>query len=419
MTVLNAPIVIVGAGQAAARAAHALRANGHVGPVTMVGEERHLPYERPPLSKAVLLQDAEPLPAVLQPNEFQACRVDYRAGVRAQRLDRAARVLHLGDGRTLAYERCLIATGARARQLPALHSGSPRVHYLRTLDDAHRLRAALTPGARLAVIGGGFLGLEVAASALKHGVVVTVVESAPILLGRFLPPELSNWLEDRLRAQEVRLKLGCAIQSVAVTGQGVDLTLTTGEAFQADHVLVAIGAQPVNELAREAGLEIDAADGGIVVGPDGRTSDPYIFAAGDCTSQYRSCLGYRLRMESWQNANEQARAAAAGMLDRPADPQPFPWFWTDQGEHNLQILGLSEPGLRYARRGDPTTQAKAVWIGHRDGVPIHGIGLNAGVDLRALRPLFEQRAAFDVEAFISPSVPLRPWVKSTLAATAA
>lgn len=419
MTVLNAPIVIVGAGQAAARTVHALRANGHVGTVTMVGKERHLPYERPPLSKAVLQQDAQSLPVVLQLDEFQACRVDYRAGVRALRLDRSARLLHLDDGHTLAYERCLLATGARARELPALRAGLPRVHYLRTLDDAHRLRAALTPGARLAVIGGGFLGLEVAASALKQGVVVTLVESAPILLGRFLPPELSNWLEDRLRAQEVRLKLGYAIQSVAVTDEAIDLILETGEAIKADHVLVAIGAQPMTELARDAGLEIDAADGGIVVGPDGRTSDPYIFAAGDCASQYRACLGYRLRLESWQNANEQARVAAAGMLDLPADPQPFPWFWTDQGVHNLQILGLSEPGLHYARRGDPTTQAKAVWIGHRDGVPIHGIGLNAGVDLRALRPLFERRAAFDVEAFISPSVPLRPWVKSTLAATAA
>ena len=418
MTALTAPIVIVGAGQAAARAAHALRGNGHVGTVTMVGEERHLPYERPPLSKSVLLQDTLPLPAVLPLDKFQACRVDYRSGVRALRLDRAARLLHLDDGHTLAYERCLLATGARARELPALPAGTPRVHYLRTIDDAQRLREALTPGARLAVIGGGFLGLEVAASALKRGVGVTLIESAPILLGRFLPPELSNWLEAHLRAQDVRLKLGAAIQSIEVTGQGVDLMLKTGEALQADHVLVAIGAQPATELAREAGLEIDATDGGIVVGPDGRTSDPGIFAAGDCASQYRSRLGYRLRLESWQNANEQARAAAAGMLNLPAEPQPVPWFWTDQGDHNLQILGLSEPGLRYARRGDPTTQGKAVWIGHRDGVPIHGIGLNAGVDLRALRPLFEQRAVLDVEAFISPSVSLRPWVKATLAATA-
>ncbi len=418
MNEARVPIVIVGAGQAAARAAHALRALGHAGGIALVGAEPHPPYERPPLSKAVLQADAEPALHVLPPEQFQGCGLDFRPGVRALRLDTAARLLQLDDGRVLHYGRCLLATGGVARVLPALPPSTPRVHYLRTLDDARRLRASLQPGTRLAIVGAGFIGLEVAASAVQRGAQVTLVETAPQLLGRFLPTEPADWLATQLQRQGVRLLLGRALQHAQPGAAQVRLTLDQDEAIEADQVLVAIGLVPETALAREAGLAIEPANGGVRTGPDGRTSDPHVYAAGDCASQFHPYLGATARLESWQNANEQAQAAAAGLMDQAPPPAPYPWFWTDQGEHNLQMLGMAQPGLRYVRRGDPAA-AKAVWIGHRDGVPLHGIALNAGTELRALRPLFEQKAAFDGAAFADASTALRPWVKTTLAAHAA
>lgn len=409
-----APFVIVGAGQAAAHAARSLRKLGYAGGITMIGAETHPPYERPPLSKAVLHEANEPTLAVLPPDEFEQTRVDFLPGMRAAALDLRARALRLDDGRVLPYARCLIATGGAARELASLPPGPSRTHYLRSLDDARRLRDVLHAGNRLLIVGGGFLGLEVAHSAARRGVRVTVIESMPSLLARFVVPELSSWLEDRLRALGVELLLGHGIASAAVDAEGVRLALDDGRVVQGDHVLVAIGLVPETSLARDAGLELDPRNGGIAVAHDGRTSDPHVFAAGDCASQMRTSLGQTLRIESWQNANEQAQAAAAGMLDVAPPAPAYPWFWTDQGDLNLQMLGLAAADLHYVRRGDPA--AKALWIGHRDGIPVHGIALNNGGDLRALRPLFEQRIAFDPAAFANEATALRPWVKSLLAA---
>lgn len=416
MTAADAPIVIVGAGQAAARAAQALREAGHNGGVIVVGAESHRPYERPPLSKAVLRDAQEPALEVLAPAQFDDCGLKFVPGVRAERLDPHQRIVHLGDGRTLAYSQCLLATGGRARVLAALPPRTPRVHYLRSLDDARGLRAALAPGVRLAVVGGGFLGLEVAASASALGARVTVLESAPSLLARFLPAEAAEWLVGAIRKRGVRLELGRALRSAHADVKGVQVVFDDGDVLRADQVLVAIGLEPEAELARAAGLEIDAGNGGIAVDAQCRTSDPHVFAAGDCASQFNTHLGAQLRLESWQNANEQARIAAAGMLGQPRPTPTYPWFWTDQGEDNLQMLGLTAPDLIYVRRGDPATHSQALWIGHRAGVPVHGIALNAGGDLRALRALFDAGVPFDPDAFVSHSGPLRAWVKATLAA---
>lgn len=412
------PIVIVGAGQAAARAAQALRALGHVTGITIVGAEAHAPYERPPLSKAVLQSPEEPAVAVLPADQLHGLGLDVRLGVRATRLDTARRLIELSDGHTLKYGRCLLATGGSARVLPGLPPGTPRVHYLRTLDDARRLREALQPGTRLAIVGAGFLGLEAALSATRRGASVTLVESAPTLLARFLPPELSAWLEAQLRQNGLRLLTGRQLRGAALTGDGVHLQLDADESVVADHVLVAIGLTPETALAREAGLAIDPANGGICLGPNGQSSNPDVFAAGDCASQFHPHLGATLRLESWQNANEQAQLAAHGLLDLPPPEAPYPWFWTDQGEHNLQMLGMGRDDLTYVRRGELGASAKAVWIGHRDGVPVHGIALNAGADLRALRPLFERKVPIDIEHFASPSTNLRTWAKAALAAHA-
>jgi len=415
MNPLDASIAIVGAGQAAARAAHALRSQGHAGSIAMVGAERHAPYERPPLSKAVLCDDVEPALDVLTAAQFRDCDLVFMPGVRARRLDAAQHALHLDDGRILRYGRCLLATGGRVRELQDLPQGMPRVHYLRSLDDARRLRGALAPGAHLAIVGGGFLGLEVAASALRRGMQATVVESSPALLGRFLPAEVSDWLTCTLRRAGARLALGRSVRAVRSDAEGVEIELDSHETVRADQVLAAIGLVPETGLARAAGLLLDEGNGGIVVDACGRTSDPDVFAAGDCASQFSVHLGRHVRIESWQNANAQAEAAAAGLLDRAPPSQAYPWFWTDQGPHNIQILGLAASDLDYVRRGDPDGGARAVWIGHRSGVPIHGIALNAGADLRALRPLFEERIAFDAEEFVAGTAPMRAWVKSAIA----
>ncbi|MCA0243612.1 MAG: FAD-dependent oxidoreductase [Proteobacteria bacterium] len=416
---LRTPIAIVGAGQAAARAAQALRALGHAGAITMVGDEPHRPYERPPLSKAVLQADDAPATPVLPDAAFDDSRIDWLAGTRVQRLDPAARRLHLADGRTLHYERCLLATGGTARTLPALPPGAPRTHYLRTLDDARRLRASLRPGARLAVIGAGFLGLEAALSARRSGVEVTLVESAPLLLGRFVPAALSDWLARMVAGQGIALHLGQGLAAARADADAVHLRFADGAELAADAVLVAIGLVPAVDLARDAGLAIDADDGGIAVGPGGQTSDAAVFAAGDCASQFRTTLGRRARIESWHNANEQAAAAASGLLGLAPPAPAYPWFWTDPGEHNVQMLGLPAADLQYVCRGDPDAAGRALWLGLRDGVPVHGVALNTGGDLRALRPLFEQRVAIAPEAFAAEATALRPWVKARLAAAAA
>ena len=415
------PIVIVGAGQAAARAAHALRELGHQSPIVVVGAEAHHPYERPPLSKGLLCDAVEPDTAVLPQAQFDACDLQFIAGVRVLQLDAAARSLQLSDGRTLAYTQCLLATGGHARVLPALPPGTPRVHYLRSLDDARRLRAALEPGTHLAVIGGGFLGLETAASAVRRGARVTVVETATSLLARFVPHEVSQWLAEDVRRRGVQLRLGQAVAGAEAHAQGVRITLGNGELVQADHVLVAIGLVPHAELAQAAGLAIDPRNGGIAVDASCRTSDPHVFAAGDCASQFNPHLGEQLRLESWQNANEQGRAAASAMLGQALPVPPYPWFWTDQGEHNLQMLGMAAPDLVYVRRGDlalSTTAPKALWLGLRNGVAVHGIALNAGTDLRAVRALFEQGTTFDPAGFTDLATPLRTWVKATQALAA-
>jgi 3-phenylpropionate/trans-cinnamate dioxygenase ferredoxin reductase subunit len=417
-------IVIVGAGQAGAMAAAALRERGHAGRIVMLGREAHPPYERPPLSKEILCAEAEPRLGVLADDAFEKHAIEWRGESVASGLDLQRRELRLADGSVVSYDRCLLATGGSPRVLPALPPGLPGVHYLRTLDEARRLRACLSDGCRVVVVGGGFLGLELASSALRRGASVHILEAAPRLLDRFLPPECSSWLADRARQAGAQLHLATTVAQ-AEAAPGADGTATVrlqtadGRDFEADVVVVAVGLAPDTALARDAGLAIDPANGGIVVDARCRTSDPFVFAAGDCASQHRSLTGSPARYESWQNANEQGRAAAAGMLGQDAPPEPYPWFWTDQFGVNLQMLGLAAPDLAYVPRGNPGGESpRAIWLGHRDGVPVHAIAVNAGGDLRQMRVLFERRLPLDPAAFADPSNPLRAQVKAAQKAAA-
>lgn len=407
-------IVIVGSGQAAAVAAHALREHGHAGRIRMVGRERHKPYERPPLSKAMLVAAEEPRMEVLPDATWSRLEVELIGGCEVERLDPGQRRVQLAGGDALSYDRCLLATGGEARVLAGLPPGTRGVHYIRTLDDARRLREALRRRPRLAIVGGGFLGLEVAHSALAAGASVTVLEGAPALLERFLPRAASDWLEASLRSAGAQVLLGAALdKATAMEEGGVVLLTRDGARLEADEVVVAIGLSPNDGLARAAGLGI-APGGGVLVDAACRTTVESIFACGDCTSQLRPGHARPTRMESWQNANEQARTAAAAMLGQPLPAAPSPWFWTDQGSNNLQMLGLPAADLAYLCRGD-VAKGKALWVGHRDGVLVHGVALNTGNELRALRPLFERACPVALHDFHHDHLNLRAWAKQSLA----
>ncbi|VTU22994.1 Anthranilate 1,2-dioxygenase system ferredoxin--NAD(+) reductase component [Variovorax sp. PBS-H4] len=402
-------VVIVGAGQAAAVAARALREQGYRGRITMLGRERHKPYERPPLSKAVLVAAEEPSLDVLAPEAWALGDIDLLSNSDATALDLSKRQVRLAGGQVLPYDMCLVATGGEANTLASAPAGHPQVHYVRTLDDARRLRAALQGKPKIAILGGGFLGLEIANSALSAGAAVTVLERATCLLDRFLPPEASAWLASGLREAGARLLLGASLHGVrSLPGGRMRVATDTGD-LEVDEVVVAIGLSPNDALARGAGLEI-AAGGGILVDASCRTSNEHVFACGDCTSQQRPGQAAPTRLESWQNANEQARTAAAAMLGAPLPAPVVPWFWTDQGKHNIQVLGLPAPDLEYVRRGDPAS-GKVLWIGHRDAIPLHGVAINAGADLRAIRPLFEQRRTVQFDDFRDDATHLRAWAK--------
>jgi len=414
-------ILIIGAGQTGAVAARTLRDLGYDGRITIIGNEPHLPYERPPLSKAALEQSVDPAIGRLYPAEFYSEQdIEVINGVSAQSLDTQRREVGLSDGRTLTYDACLLATGGRAKQLPMLPRSSA-VHTLRTLDDAMTLGSALKPGVRLVVIGGGFLGLEAGWSAKQRGAHVTVLEGGPALLGRVLPAQVSHWLSQRAGAMGLDVRLGVAVTSVLAddaAGGKTAITLDDGKVIDADHVLVSVGLTPNTVLAQAANLSICASTGGVLVDKHCRTSNEYIWAAGDCASQYQAPGDMPVRVESWQNANTQAAIAAAAILNAARPAIPYPWFWTDQLGCNIQILGAPSPGLEYVLRGDAAPDdpvPKCLYLGLRDGVPVHGVAINAGGDLRVLRPLFEQSVRIRAEVFADTATGLKPFVKSCMA----
>lgn len=407
-------IVIVGAGQSAAVAAIALREHGYTGSIRMVGKESRRPYERPPLSKGVLVGAEIPSLEVLSSDQWETAGIEFLSGREVVSLDPAQHLARLADGGVEEYEHCLLATGGEARALAMLPRNSARTHYLRTVEDALRLRSALAEGASIVVLGGGFLGLEIAHSARAAGSHVTVIESAPRILERFLPLSVSTWLESTLLGAGIELRLRESASRCSHQEDGrIEIETNEGLRLLADAVVVAIGLNPNDALARDAGLAV-ASDGGILVDEHCRTSDSHIFACGDCTSQRRQGHSMPTRLESWQNANEQARTAAAAIMAAPVPAPPVPWFWTDQGTNNIQILGWPATDLEYVHREDRLAN-KSLWIGHRQGTPLHGIAINAGSDLRAVRSLFERAQPVCLDDFQMPSTNLRAWVKRQVA----
>lgn len=351
---MTAHIVIVGSGQAGVQTAESLRAAGFDGAITLLGSEPHGPYHRPPLSKAWLAGDVAAEQLVMRAPEALARKnIVLRTAATVRAINRAAQHVQLADGSVLPYTGLVLATGASPRQLPVPGGTAMGVHALRSRDDAsaiaQRMALCLEHQWPMVVIGGGFIGLEVAATARKKGLRVTVLEAAPRLLGRVLSPVLSDWYADVHRSHGVSLVLGARITALETNAQNAvtGVHMADGTVLAAGLVVVGVGVSANDQLARDAGL---ACDSGIVVDACGRTSDPLIMAAGDCTAR-RLDDGSLLRLESVQNATEQGKAAAAALLGQARAITATPWFWSDQYDKKLQMAGLSTGADQWAVRG--------------------------------------------------------------------
>lgn len=350
-----AGIVVAGSGQAGFQLAASLREGGFRDPITLVGDETALPYQRPPLSKAYLAgkTDAEGL-FLRQPGFFAEHAIAHRPGLRAVAIDRAGRRLLLSDGQSLAYDHLVLATGARNRPLPVPGADFPNVRQLRGLDDADALRASLDSARSIVVIGAGFIGLEFAAVAAARGLSVTVVEAADRPMARAVSPEIGQFFRTAHEAWGVRFAFGAGVTAITGReGRATGIVLADGRELPADVILIGIGVLPNRELAAEAGLP---AEDGVRVDAFLATPDPAISAIGDCAC-FPSPFAHGLspdgtvRIESVQNAIDQGRCLAARLNGRPAAYGALPWFWSDQGPHKLQIAGLSGPGDPSAVRG--------------------------------------------------------------------
>ncbi|RWE75357.1 FAD-dependent oxidoreductase [Mesorhizobium sp.] len=407
-----AGMVIIGAGECGGRAALALRDLGYEGLVTLVGDEPHLPYERPPLSKEAMTGEAPAIKAIASDAVFAERAIRHIHSVRAVAIDRAAHRVHLSDGSSLSYDKLLLATGSVPRQLPMPGLGG-RCVYLRTFNDALAIRAHLNAGKRVAIIGGGFIGLELAAAARKLGATVTVIEAQPRILMRGVPAEIAEIIHKAHEAEGIAIRTGQGIAAIADEGKEVGITLADGQRIVADLAVIGIGAVPVTALAAEAGLAID---NGIAVDEHLRTADPDIFAAGDCCSFPLAIYGgRRVRLEAWRNAQEQGALAARNMLGANEAHAAVPWFWSDQYGLTLQIAGLSDEGKSIVRR-DLDDGAFILFHLAEDGrlVAASGIGPGNAVarDIRLAEMLIAKRARPAPEALGSQAVKL----KSLLAA---
>jgi len=385
---MNVPpdtFIIAGAGQAGAWAARTLRTEGHDGRIMLFGAEPHPPYERPPLSKDILVGDATAVHArLLDQDELDALGVEFLPNTPITHIDRAARRVTCADGRTFDYTRLLLATGGSPLLPPIPGIDSPGVHVLRSLDDALALRDALAGGPRVAVIGGGWIGLETAASARTLGCAVTVLEAAARLCGRSVMPQVSDDLAALHAHAGVTLRLNtrvCALHAGEQTDAALHLQLSDGTTLAADLVVVGAGLQANDDLARAAGL---ACAHGVRVDAQCRSADPDIYAAGDVAVLWDARMQTHLRLESWQNAQDQGVAAAQAMLGHPVNYQPLPLGWSDQYDRRIQIVG--HPGLARQTHVRATTGGGVLYLGvDAAGQVAAAIGMNAGRDFRQAR----------------------------------
>ncbi len=397
-------IVIVGGGQAGGQAAASLRQGGFEGEVALVAAEPHPPYQRPPLSKQYLAGEQEVDRVLLRPGSFyEEQRISLRLGAEASEIDRGGREVLLASGERLAYDAALLATGSRVRRLEVPGADLPGVHYLRTLADAEALRSALGEARRLAVVGGGYIGLEVAAVARTAGLEVTVLEAAERLLARVATPQLSSFYATLHARHGVDVRTGAAVTAFEGDGRVEAIALADGPPVGADLAVVGIGIVPNVEIAEAAGL---ACDDGIVVDEACRTSDPAILAAGDCTRHPNAWLGAPARLESVPNAIEQGRVAAAVLCGQDARYDAEPWFWSDQYDTKLQMAGFASLGEHAVTRGTPG-EGPFITFHLRDGAVVAVDAMDSIREFLACRKLVATRARPDEAALADPGVAVK------------
>ncbi|MDB5740777.1 MAG: camA [Alphaproteobacteria bacterium] len=399
---MSESIVIIGAGQAGCQAIESLRKEGFTGPITMVGDEAYPPYQRPPLSKAYLLGTFERPRLFLKADNYYAengCALIVNATAKA--IHRAERTVELTDGRKLPYDKLLLATGARVRKLNCPGAGLPGIHYLKTIADVDGLQAVFQPGKRIAVVGGGYIGLEVAAVGAKRGLDVTVFEAMDRLMARAVSPQLSAFYADEHKKAGVKLMLQTGVEAFGGDGK-VEWVRAGGLTYDADIVLVGIGVIPCEELAVHAGL---GCEDGIVVDQNARTGDPHIWAAGDCT-RHVGREGHAIRLECVQNAIDQAKHAALAMVGRHKTYSEVPWFWSDQYDLKLQIAGLARPTDTLVLRGDPANRKFAVF--HlRDGKVAAVEAVNAAPEYMIGKKLVAEGKPVDAAKLADTSIPMK------------
>ena len=404
-------MVIIGAGLCGARAALSLRERGYSGEVTLIGDEVHAPYDRPPLSKQALLD--EPGPKLIASAEtLLGADIVHLGGTRVVAIDRERRCVVLGDQTSISYDTLLLATGSRPRMLSGVVP-SRRILTLRTHDDAVAIRERLAPGARMLVVGGGFIGLELAATARRRGVAVTVIEGMPRLMARAIPPEIAAIMEARHREEGVEILLDSAVASIHEVNDEVCLEFRDGHILTGDLCIIGIGAIPNDELAAQAGLLID---NGIAVDRFLRTSDPDIFAAGDCGSFPATMYGdRRIRLESWRSAQDQGALAAGNMLGADEPVVDVPWSWSDQYDLTIQVAGLANGATDNVRR-DLGGGAFVVFHLKEDGrrVAASGIGIGnaVGRDIRLAEMLIAAGAKPTAAALGSSAIKLKSLLPS-------
>ena len=391
-------IVVIGGGQAAGWVVKTLRKTGFAGRLVMIADEIHLPYERPPLSKAVLSGDAGiDTVRLFATDDFASLDIEAWQPDVATHIDREQRIVRTQSGREVQYDRLVIATGGAARKLPASLVKTEHIAYLRTLDEASALGERLRKSQHVLVIGGGWIGLEVAATARKLGVAATVVEGAPRLCARSVPPAVSDFLLDLHRANGVDVRLNAALTSLDThpdDASKVRATLADGTVIDADFAVAGIGLTPHTSLAEAAGLQVSD---GIVVDEHGMTADPRIFACGDVANHPSAWLKRRVRLESWANAQNQAIVVAKAALGQFEPYAEIPWFWSDQYDVNLQILGDIPADAELVVRGDVSAR-RATLFHVADGGVRGVIAINTPRDLKLARKWMTQGRTVDVAA---------------------
>jgi 3-phenylpropionate/trans-cinnamate dioxygenase ferredoxin reductase subunit len=395
-------VIIVGAGQAGAQVAISLRQLGFAGAIMLLGEEAEPPYQRPPLSKAYMSGEmALERTLIRSPAYYGKSAIELLPGVRVERILPDRRTIVVGD-RQLPYDVLVLCTGTRARRLGVAGEDLGGVFYLRTLLDSERIRAAVRPHARAVIVGGGYIGLEVAASLTKLGCRVQVVEALDRVMNRVVAPPVSAFFAREHAAHGVDVLTGAAVAELAGGAMVERVVCRDGRGLPADIVVIGVGAVPNDELARDAGL---AVDNGIVVDAFGRTGDPAIFAAGDVTNHPNRLFERRLRLESVHNAMAQAKAVAQAIAGQPAPYAEVPWFWSDQYDLKLQIAGVGDPDDELILRGDPASRTFSCL--HLRGGRLVAIDcVNRGADFLAAKKLIAEARAIDQARAADPGTKL-------------